>query len=59
MQKRERNKSVCVCVCVCVCIWGVKDQKVFGNRCEKGKGKDGKRRLSVSVMTSSSAFVHG
>ena len=50
----------CVCVCVCVCVFGeVKDQKEFGNKCEKGKGKERERRFLVSVMNSPSTFVHG
>ena len=49
----------CVCVCVCVCVWGVKDHKEFWNKCEKGKGKEGERRLSASVMNSPLPFVHG
>ena len=29
-----------VCVCVCVRVWGVKDQREFENKYEKGKGKE-------------------
>ena len=51
---------VCVCVCVCACVFGgVKDEREFGNKCEKGKGKEGERHLSASVMNSPSAFVQG
>ena len=48
---------VCVCVCVCVCLGG--EESEFGNKCEKGKGKEGERRLSASVMNSPSPFVQG
>ena len=48
---------VCMCVHVCVCVWGVKDQREFGNKYEKGKGKEGETYLSMSVMNSTSAFV--
>ena len=50
---------MCVCVFMCVCVWGVKDQREFGIECEKGKGKEGERCLSASVMNSSSPFVQG
>ena len=49
----------CECECVCVCVWGLKDQKEFGNKCEKGKGKEGERRLSASVMNSPSVVCMG
>ena len=53
-----RADGVCVCVCVCVCVFGgAKDQREFENKCEKGKGKEGERRLSASVMNGPSAFV--
>ena len=42
---------------MCVCVWEVKDQREFGNKCVKGKGKDGERHLLLSVIKSSSAFV--
>ena len=45
--------SVCVCVC-----GGEESERMWG-RCEKGKVKECERRLLVSVMNSSSAFVHG
>ena len=48
-----------VCVCVCVCVGRGKDQRECGNKCEQGKVKECERRLSVSVMNSHSAFVHG
>ena len=38
-------------------VWGVKDQREFGNKYEKGKGKEGERHLSASVMNSPSTFV--
>ena len=50
---------VCVCVCMCMCVGGVKDQREYGNKCEKGKVKECERHLLVSVMNSPSAFVHG
>ena len=49
--------KVCVCVCVCVCLGG--EESEFGNKCEKGKGKEGERRLSASVMNSPLPFVQG
>ena len=49
---------VCVCVCVCVCLGGGEESE-FGNKCEKGKGKEGERRLSASVMNSPLPFVQG
>ena len=50
---------VCVCVCVlCVCLGGEGSERIW-NKCEKGKGKEGERRLSASVMNSPSAFVQG
>ena len=50
---------VCVCgVCVCVCLGG-EESEIIWNKCEKGKGKEGERRLSASVMNSPSAFVQG
>ena len=42
-----------------VCVWGVKDQKEFWNKCEKGKGKEGDRRLSTSVKNIPSTIVQG
>ena len=48
---------VCVCVCaracvrVCVCLGGEGSESIW-NKCEKGKGKEGERRLSASVMNS-------
>ena len=50
---------MCVCVCVCVCVGGVKDQREYGKKCEKGKVKECERRLSVSVMNNNSVFVYG
>ena len=56
---------MCVCVCVCGCVFpgvgggGVKDQKEFGNKCEKRKEKEGARRLSASVMNIPLPFVQG
>ena len=47
-----------MCVCVCVCVWGVKDQKEFGINVRKKK-VEGERRLSASVMNSSSPFEQG
>ena len=44
-------------IVLCVCVWEVKDQREFGNKCVKGKGKDGERHLLLSVIKSSSAFV--
>ena len=38
-----------MCVCVCVCLGGEGLEKIW-NKCEKGKGKEGERRLSASVM---------
>ena len=49
---------VCVCVCVCVCLEGEESERIW-NKCEKGKGKEGERCLSASVMNSPSPFVHG
>ena len=50
---------VCACVraCVRVCLGG--EESEFGNKCEKGKGKEGERRLSASVMNSPLPFVQG
>ena len=48
---------MCVCVCVCVCLGG--EESEFGTKCEKGKGKEGERRLSASVMNSPLPFVQG
>ena len=50
---------VSVCVCVCVCVFGGGEESEFGNKCEKGKGKEGERRLSASVMNSPLPFVQG
>ena len=47
----------CVRVCVCVCLGG--EESEFGNKCEKGKGKEGERRLSASAMNSPLPFVQG
>ena len=33
-----------------MCLGG--EESEFGNKCEKGKGKEGERRLSASVMNS-------
>ena len=33
-----------------LCDWGVKNQREFGNKCEKRKGKEGGRHLLASVM---------
>ena len=41
-----------------MCVWGVKHQKIFG-KCEKGKGKEGERHLSASVVNSPSALYKG
>ena len=46
-------------VCVCVCVFGGGEESEFGNKCEKGKGKEGERRLSASVMNSPLPFVQG
>ena len=55
----------CVCVSVglgvgvggrvCVCLGGEGSERIR-NKCEKGKGKEGERRLSASVMNHPSAF---
>ena len=47
-----------MCVHVCVCLGGEGSERIW-NKCEKGKGKEGERCLSASVMNSSSAFVQG
>ena len=47
---------VCVRVYVCVC-WGGEGPERIWNKCKKGKGKEGERRLSASVMNSPSPFV--
>ena len=49
---------VCVCVCACVCLGGEESERIW-NKFEKGKGKEGERHLSASVMNSPLAFVHG
>ena len=43
----------------CVCVFGGGEESEFGNKCEKGKGKEGERRLSASVMNSPLPFVQG
>ena len=43
---------------VCVCLEGEESERIW-NKCEKGKGKEDERRLSVSVMNSPSPFVQG
>ena len=43
-------------IIVCVCLGG-KGAERFWDKCEKGKGKEGERCLSVSVMNSPSPFV--
>ena len=43
---------------MCVCLGGGEESE-FGNKCEKGKGKEGERRLSASVMNSPLPFVQG
>ena len=49
---------VCVCMCVCVCVLGGEESE-FGNKCENGKGKEGERHLSASVLNSPLPFVQG
>ena len=49
---------MCVCVCVCVCLGG-EESEIIWNKCGKGKGKEGERRLSASVMNSPSASAQG
>ena len=61
---RVHVSCVCVCLCVCracmrVCVFGGGEESEFGNKCEKGKGKEGERRLSASVMNSPLPFVQG
>ena len=54
------NESVRVSVCVCVCVWvGGEGSEWIWNKCEKGKVKEGERRLSASVMNSPLPFVQG
>ena len=50
-----------LCMCVCVCVWGGggEGSERICNKCEKGKGKEGERRLSASVMNNPSPFVQG
>ena len=48
-----------MCVCVCVGAVGLRIRENVVRNVRKEKFKDGKRRLSVSVMNSPSAFVHG
>ena len=56
----HRDVRVCVCVRtrVCACLGGEGSERI-SNKCEKRKGKEGERRLSVSVMNSPSPFVQG
>ena len=37
-----------MCVCVCVCL-KCEGSEIIWNKCEKEKGKEGERHLSVSV----------
>ena len=51
---------VCVCVCVCVCVLvGSRIRENVGRNVRKEKLTECERHLSVSVMNSPSAFVHG
>ena len=48
-----------MCACMCVYLFGGEGSEIIWNKCEKGKGKEGKRYLSTSVMNSPSAIVQG
>ena len=56
---------VCTCVCayvhvyVYVCFLGGDGSERIWNKCEKEKGKEGRKRLSTSVMNNPSPFVQG
>ena len=42
-----------------MCVFGGEGSEIIWNKCEKGKGEEGERRLSASAMNSPSPFVQG